>query len=113
MSVRVHCNDPSALLNQINQKVREGSIDTWTIDSDGDFTHSPAQWKNKAWFRPRIETGQILFRIIPAKGTRITKAVYGVFHGRFIEMLISHFDEDFSVVTATALAVTGTDVVVG
>ena len=113
MAVRVYCVDPSALLNQIKLRLREGGIDTWEVDSDGDFTHSPPQWKNKAWFRPRIEAGRIVFRILAPKATQISRSVYGVYHGRLIEMLVTHFDASFSTAEATALAVSGVDIVVG
>jgi hypothetical protein len=32
----------------------------------------------------------------------MTKTIYGVLHGRFIEMLLTHFDDDFG--TAHAFA---------
>lgn len=31
------------------------------------------------------------------------KEIYGIYHGRFIEMLLSHFDDSFSNASATAL----------
>ncbi|ERJ35113.1 hypothetical protein L810_2257 [Burkholderia sp. AU4i] len=34
----------------------------------------------------------------------MTKVVYGVYHGRFLEMLLAHFDHSFSNATATAHA---------
>lgn len=32
----------------------------------------------------------------------MTKMIYGVYHGRFIEMMLAHFDTDFSLATASA-----------
>jgi hypothetical protein len=32
----------------------------------------------------------------------MTKTIYGVYHGRFIEMLLTHFDNEFSAASATA-----------
>jgi len=33
----------------------------------------------------------------------MTKLIYGIYHGRFIEMMLVHFDLDFSKAFATAL----------
>ena len=107
MSVRVFCKSPGALLNSIKARISDGSIETWSVDSDGDFTHSPEQWRNKAWLRPALFADRVVFRIIPPKGTSISKAVYAVFHGRFIEMLLRHFDLEFERATATALPADG------
>jgi hypothetical protein len=107
MAVRVFCKSPSALLNNIKAKINDGSIDTWTVDADGDFTHSPAQWKKQAWLRPALFENRITFRIFPPKGKPVTRVIYGVFHGRFVEMLLTHFDLEFDRVTATALPADG------
>lgn len=107
MAVRVFCSNPSALLGSIKTEIRQASIDTWSLDSDGDFTHSPEQWKNKAWFRPKIETDKLVFYILGQKTVKMSKTVYGVYHGRLIEMLLSHFDTKFTQATATSLPVAG------
>jgi len=43
----------------------------------------------------------------------INAQLYGLYHGRFIEMLLTHFDKDFDKVYATALAKAGEDIVDG
>lgn len=110
MAVRVFCDNPAQLLNEIKLGIRTGKIETWTVDSDGDFTHSPEQWKHKAWFRPAIEEDKLRFNILPQRALRMSKEVYAVYHGRLIEMLLAHFDEKFSRATATALPTTGDSV---
>ena len=40
--------------------------------------------------------------IPPKKG--LSKEAYAVYHGRFIEMLLAHFDEEFSEAFGTAKA---------
>jgi hypothetical protein len=107
MAVRVFCSYPRRVLESISAKVRTGAIETWQIDDDGDFTHSPDQWKYLAWFRPVVEDDRIVFRILGRPGAVMSKATYGVYHGRFIEMLLTHFDVQFSRVTATALPAEG------
>lgn len=107
MAVTVYCRDPQGLLAEIKAAIRNGTIDTWTVDTDGDFTHSPSQWRNQAWFRPSVEMEKLVFYIMGTKTKRMTKPVYGVYHGRFIEMLLTHFDLKFSQAVASALPIVG------
>jgi hypothetical protein len=44
----------------------------------------------------------VLNIIPPKKG--VSKEAYAVYHGRFIEMLLAHFDEEFSGAFGTAKA---------
>jgi hypothetical protein len=94
MAVRVFCDNPRALLSKIRSAIEDGSIDTWSIDSDGDFTHAPDQWKFKAWLSPRVLDDRIIFNILGQKSKKMSRTVYAVYHGRFIEMLLAHFDRD-------------------
>jgi hypothetical protein len=112
MAVIVHASNPPQLLSAIKLAISSGTIDTWSVDADGDFTHSPEQWRNKAWFRPKVLEDRIAFRILTPKNTRMNKATYGVYHGRFIEMLLTHFDIQFQRAVATALPTEG-DIVQG
>lgn len=96
---------PADLLVQIRNSMN--AIETWSMDSDGDFTHSPAQWNCKAWFRPKIDGVQLVFIILTPRGVKMSRSIYGVYHGRFIEMLLIHFDLIFTEVTATALPARG------
>src|SRR5215470_18128541 len=107
MAVRVFCSNPTDLLNKIKAGIRDGSIETWQIDSDGDLTHSPPQWRNQAWFRPVALADRIVFNILGQTEKAMSKVDYGVYHGRLIEMLLTHFDEDFLRATATALPIEG------
>jgi hypothetical protein len=107
MAVRVFSENPRDLLAAVKASIRDGSIDTWSVDADGDFTHTPDQWKNRAWFRPVISEEKIVFNILAPKSKPISRSVYGVYHGRLIEMLLVHFDQEFSRASATALPVSG------
>jgi hypothetical protein len=109
MAITVSCADPARLLAVIRSSISEGKIDTWRYDSDGDFTHTPPQWVNQAWLRPSIGFGQITFGIIGNKNIKMTKSVYGVYHGRFTEMLLMHFDTDLQSIRATAQQQAGVD----
>ena len=95
--------EPRELLEKINRFIREGNSQTWEIDSDGDFTHIPEQWKNKAWLTVFLTDESIVFGIWPPAGKTISTEVYAVYHGRFSEMLLAHFDEDFTDIRISSL----------
>jgi hypothetical protein len=102
MSVNVYTAAPAALLAEIKAAIDEGKIDTWEYDADGDFTHKPTQWRNQAWLRPVVRQDRLVLTIVPTKTVNVSTVVYAVFHGRFIEMLLSHFDSKFTTATASA-----------
>jgi hypothetical protein len=103
MALAFFTNDPVGLLASIKSAIDSDKIDTWVYDRDGDFTHSPPQWKGKAWLRPKIESGALKFGIMYPEGTAKKSAeVYAVYHGRFIEMVLAHFDKKFDYAQASA-----------
>ena len=107
MAVRALCDNPQQLLIEVKAAIREGTVQTWLLDKDGDLTHSPVQWKNKAWFRPSTEAGVLVFKILGRQSVAMTTEVYAVYHGRLIEMLLAHFDKKFASAFATAQPVVG------
>ena len=102
MTIIVKTNDPSELLKLIRNAIDDKKVETWLYDSDGDFSHTPAQWKYKAWLRPKIYAGELRLGIIKQKDVDLSTLYYAVYHGRFIEMLLTHFDKKFSSTLATA-----------
>ena len=107
MAILVTTDTPNGLLAKINEAINKGHVTTWIVDSDGDFTHTPDQWNKKAWLRPTVTGGKLVFKILRNTKVTMTRPIYGVYHGRFIEMLVTHFDLDFSSATATALPSNG------
>jgi hypothetical protein len=103
MAVIVLTTTPAALLQSMKDEIRARSIQTWSVDADGDFTHTAEQWIYKAWFRPTLHSDRLIFKILTPKGSEMTRSVYAIYHGRFIEMLLRHFDLRFEEVKATAL----------
>ena len=102
MAVIVKTSNPSTLLKKIKKAIDDKKIDTWSYDDDGDFTHTPEQWRSKAWLKPKIYSSELRFGILGQKETKMTTYIYGIYHGRFIEMLLNHFDSDFTQASATA-----------
>jgi hypothetical protein len=107
MAVNVQCSGPQELLEAIREGIKDGTVETWLVDSDGDFTHSPEQWKNTAWLRPRVVDTGIVFNILAPVDTHMSREVYAIYHGRFVEMLLAHFDLKFVRASATALPAKG------
>jgi hypothetical protein len=105
MAVTVVTSSPKALLDAFKKAINERRIQTWAYDSDGDFTHSAQQWNRAAWMRPSFGTGGLVFTIVAPQGKQISKEVYGIYHGRLIETLLVHFDNQFSTANASALPV--------
>lgn len=104
MAVRLFTKNARALLDAINAAIDESRIDTWAYDSAGDFTHTTndQQWANRAWLRPVIQSDRLRLNIIFASGEKQQREVYGIYHGRFIEMAVIHFPKLFETGLATA-----------
>lgn len=106
--LQFNTDDPAALLKAFRKAIDDKKVVTWSYDKDGDFTHTPAQWVNLGWMRPKIGLGSLTFNFLGNSKIATSKEVYAVYHGRLSESLLAHFDTDFTKVTATALA-SGTD----
>ncbi len=105
MSIRFKTSDPKKLLSTFKKAIDDGDVQTWSYDQDGDFTHSTSteQWKNQAWLRPKIGVGEIIFIILSPKNTKLTSVVYAVYHGRFLESMLTHCDSLFTSAESSAL----------
>jgi hypothetical protein len=98
----VKTTNPKSLLSAIKKSIDDKKVVTWSYDGDGDFTHTPEQWKSKAWLTPKLYEGELRFGILENTKEKLSKEIYGVYHGRFIEMILAHFDNDFNTANATA-----------
>lgn len=103
MAINFDTTDPKKLLAAFKKAIDDNEVVTWSYDKDGDFTHTPEQWKHQAWLRPVIYTGRLTMNFIGNNKAKTTKVVYGVYHGRFIESMLTHCDGLFSVGAATAM----------
>lgn len=101
MTIIVKTSNPTDLLKKIKKAIDDNEVRSWSYDKDGDFTHDSEQWSKKAWLRPKTVDGELRLTIIPPKDTKISSQVYGLYHGRFIDMLLTHFDSQFTTATAT------------
>jgi hypothetical protein len=111
MAIHFKTKTPKKLLSAYKKAIDDGHVTTWTYDADGDFTHSVDQFRRKAWLRPKIVEGQELtLYILSPIDNRLTSQMYAIYHGRFIESVLSHCDSLFEVATASALAESGDSV---
>ena len=111
--IQVQTNDPKGLLDKIREAIENNVVVTWHLDDDGDFLPTQEQWIGKAWITPLITEdapNSLYFGIIESKQQRMTKAIYGVFLGRFAEMLLTHFDTDMKSLCISPLLVDNIDV---
>jgi hypothetical protein len=103
MAIYFNTNNPAALLAAFKQGIERKEIVTWEIDPDGDFTHTPPQWRNQAWLRPVLGQDRLVLNIIGRNNTAMPLEVYAVYHGRFIEAMIRHCRQRFTLAMATPL----------
>jgi hypothetical protein len=104
MAIIITTSDPRRMLEAIKKAIREKHVETWAYN-DGYFTHSPAQWRGQAFFKPSIIGEGLILNIIRPRDRNVSSEAYAVYHGRFIEMLLAHFDTIFESARATALTV--------
>ncbi len=106
MALTAHTKTPKKLLREIRNAIDVGTIVRWQ-STNNSFTYTgPPDWlKRKAWFKPTVlEREAIKFNIIRPEGKNVTKDIYAIYHGRFVTMLLSHFDSLIDSISLTALA---------
>ncbi len=93
MAIFVKTDTPAKLVREIKEYIDDKKITTWTYDKDGDFTHDTDQWRFHAWIRASIEENRVVFGIIGRNDRDLTIVDYAIYHGRFVEMLLTNFDK--------------------
>jgi hypothetical protein len=53
--------------------------------------------------RPSFLNGQLVFNFVGHNKTTTTRTIYGVYHGRFIDAMLTHCDDLFSAALASAM----------
>ncbi len=104
MAVIVRADNAEELRDNFLNKISRSAILTWLIDEDGDITIRNPEWHNKAWFRCSVENNpsRLILGIIPSKRYRMTKELYGVFHGRIAATILAHFDDVITSIELTS-----------
>lgn len=112
MAVHFHCDAPQTLLTafkaRIAQTEQKGKITTWELHSDGQhYTHRAADWNRKAWMRPSIQPDRLTFNIVRSQKSSVSSVAYAYYHGHLIETFLAHFDNVFSIASASAMPEAG------
>lgn len=96
--------DPKKLVQLIIKEIAHGGIATWQYEKDKGFTHATNndQWKGRAYLVPKSSGNKLCFGIRIPKNEEDSAIVYGVYFGRFAEMLLSHFDNYFEKLVITS-----------
>jgi hypothetical protein len=102
MAIIVNCDQPRVLLRQIREGIEDGLVRGWSYDEDGDFSYTVARWEGRAWLRPRIRGDRLTLNIVTPRGQQMTTMTYAVYHARFAQMLLTHFDSEFDDVRISA-----------
>lgn len=105
MSITIYTSNPRQLHNLIREHIENGDIKTWEVDSDGDYTHMPDQWHKVGWIHPTqvIEDDRLIYGFIGRNKIPTTKTEYAIYHGRFAEMILTHFDTKVSKIEISSL----------
>jgi hypothetical protein len=103
MAIIIETSQAADLLEKIKSAIVGGEIVTWAYDDDDDFTHTAKQWEYEAWLRPSIGKDRLTFYIVPPTTKVISTEIYAIYHGRFIESILAHFDSEFVQAYATAM----------
>ncbi|MGZ0009589.1 hypothetical protein [Burkholderia gladioli] len=114
MSTHFFTSQAKKLLDSFNARIdqaeQKGKITTWEKvihNNTTYYTHKSTEWRNKAFFLPKIESDKLTFNIIKPKENNITVTAYGYYHGHLIETFLNHFDDVFSSAHASAGPQTG------
>lgn len=106
MAIIIKTANPYLLLDKIYDAIDNKKIDKWVHTADGRLTPSSLLWKNEAFFKPQIwvDNEELRFGLIKRTDRKfISTKLYTLYHTRFVETLLSHFDTDFREVTVTAM----------
>jgi hypothetical protein len=111
MALSLEPTNPKFLLEIIQKEINNNSIETWKYDPHSGFTHTTndSQWEGRAFLKPHINGKRLIFGIQLPKAEEMQSIVYGVYHGRFAEMLLSHYHNYFTDLEITSRFVAGFD----
>ncbi|WP_116425379.1 hypothetical protein [Pseudomonas citronellolis] len=107
MAVTFYTSTPQKLLKAFNDRIEQsepkGKITTWVRSADkAYYTHKADEWAKKAWFKPSVEEGKLVFYIIKPQDQNVSVTVYGYYHGHLTETFLNHFDDLFISASSSA-----------
>lgn len=109
--IKITTDNPFVFIASFDFAMRTNVIRGWTVDGVGDYTMTSDIRGNRAWFRHHIHGNEIQFGIIGSRSAPMDRTLYSVYHSRFIEVLLTHFDNDIQSLEVSPLLVRGVDMV--
>lgn len=100
MKIETVTNKPQSLIKAINKAIKDGELKTWKIVSNNKdetlYSHTPEQWNEKAMLKPTVNESSVTFDIVWWKNAgEPDEAIKGCILGRFVEILMVHFRDNF------------------
>ena len=99
MSVTAHTATPKALLKSLTDKIADGTIGSWIVDSEGDFCHQAAQLKGQCCFKPSMVIGALHFNVRWYQGVVKDPELAAQLHGHAVRMLMVHGPDQVTSIT--------------
>lgn len=102
MAIIIKTTNPQKLKDLIYKELDAGNLRTWKRrGKTEEITHytSEGQWDDKAWLTPRIAAeDKLVFNINFPDNADLNqvRVIYGIYHGRFIERLVTNFYKELS-----------------
>ncbi len=100
MKIIAFTNDSTKLKNAIDKKIDDKELKTWRIVKNDKkeilYSHIPDQWNEKAMPKPYIYEDWVEFDIRWWNDNEPDEATKGYILGRFIEILMVHFRNNFT-----------------
>ena len=101
MKIIAYTDNPTALKNGIDKKINDNELKTWQIvrnvKNEVLYSHTPEQWNQIAMPKPYIYDKHTEFKISWwNKNKEPNEAIKGYITGRFTEILMVHFREQFT-----------------
>ena len=100
--ISIYAAQPAILLQNLKKAARQLQIPPWECDEEGDFTQSRVKEQRKAWLRPSAGGNVLNFSFLGPQDVALEKGVYALYHGRFLEMLLAGFADQFAEASITA-----------
>ncbi|MEO7214957.1 hypothetical protein [Mucilaginibacter sp.] len=105
MKITIPTTTGAALKKKIFDHVKDETLKTWEItkgESGTEYlTHSPEQWADRAIMKFNVEKDVLEIIASKWKSNDVDKAANGYYIGRFTEILLVHFSDDFDTFTVS------------
>lgn len=93
--------NPQELVEAINMEMKDGKLKTWerkfNAVNETIYNHNTEAWSDKVMIKPFVGKDRVSFRTTYWTGKEApTDAQRGYVIGRFVELLMVHFNKRFS-----------------